>query len=237
MHRRTGILLVVVLMAITAGCLDMESQVSVNQDGELEQMEFDIVFHDATWGTLESFAQYEGYDSVEEYLKAEDDNVSSQDGGNASEEAYGCDSEDEELTVDEEEQTMSYSCSNPTITNESQLSVEVSDDGDTVTYRDKTMVGEFEGSSGGAGNFTLGEQPEVTHTVVMPGEITDSNAHEVDGQRATWNLTKFDGEELYAESGTEKGLPASGDEGGPGFTIVAGLVAVLALAVIGHRRR
>lgn len=236
MDHRTGILLVVVLMAITAGCLDMESQVSVNQDGELEQMEVNIVFHDATWGTLESFAQSEGYDSVEEYLKAEGENDSSQPDEDAeSEEGYDCNSEDEEVTVDEEEQSMTYSCSNPSITNQSLVSVETSDGGDTVTYRDKTLIGEFEGSSGDD-DFNFGQQPEATHTVVMPGEITDSNAHEVDGQKATWNLTRFDGEELYAESGTEQGLPAS-DGDGPGFTIVAGIVAILAVAVIAHRRR
>lgn len=235
MDRRTGILFVVVLMAITAGCLDMESQVSVNQDGEIEQMEVNIIFHDATWGTLESFAQSEGYDSVEEYLEAESENDTSQPDEGEESEGYDCDSEDEEVTVDEEEQSMTYSCSNPVISNESLVSVETSDGGDTVTYRDKTLVGEFGGSSG-EDDFNFGQQPEATHTVVMPGEITDSNAHEVDGQTATWNLTRFEGEELYAESGTEAGLPAS-DGDGPGFTIVAGLVAILAVAVVAHRRR
>lgn len=77
----------------------------------------------------------------------------------------------------------------------------------------------------------------LTYRVVLPGEVTDSNAAETEGNVATWHLNEEDPGRLYASSEED----GSGDAV-PGFGIGATALAVvlataLVAATLASRRR
>lgn len=225
MDRRWAIVVAVALLALMAGCMEADSRLTIDEDGELHEMEIEVTLDEATWQTLESFAEMGGYDSVEEMILEEEE----EDEVEEADDHIDCEEGAEEVSVDEDAYTIHMVCTEPIVADGSLISIELSDDGDTVTYRDE---GSAEMDDGGD-EMGFGGEPQVNHTVVMPGEITDSNAHEVDGQEATWDINAFEGDELYAESGTELGVD---DDGATGFTLIAAAAAMLALIALAYRR-
>lgn len=236
MNRKKLVLLAVVGMVLFSGCLDMTMTVQVSGDGEIDEMEVEMEMDEMLYNMMESDAEEEGYDSVEEML--EDDMIE-----DADEEYYGSISTSvEELDDGDYLVTLTAEDVDP----EGLDDVEVSVEDDTVYYEDSDALDEEDEADDSDVEFDDGDdmfddefsefedQISMEYVLVMPGEIQDTNAHEVsdDGTTATWDLIELENEDeetVYAESEID-------DDGMPGFGVAAGLVAML-LGVVGFLAR
>lgn len=113
--------------------------------------------------------------------------------------------------------------------------ISINESDGTLVYEDRSFVNESaQLSMEGQGNVTSAVTAglSVDYYLTMPGEIVDSNADEVDGNRAEWHETGADAfvdNRIYAESETPT-VP-----GQPGFGVGAAIAALLAVAWL-HRR-
>lgn len=187
----------------------LDVTMTVTDDGDIDTVDVSWETDPETYNALLTVATEAGYDSAAAWFAAEQ--LVPADNGY---EAFGTaeDVEDDGVTALEIEIT--------TFDHEGLEDTTVTADGDEVRV-ELADVSDPEADP---------QFSESTYTVVMPGEVTESNAHEVDGEVATWNLHEETPETLTAESGTE----GAEDDTVPGFGVVAVVSALFVLVVAGR---
>ena len=220
----------VVALVLLSGCASFTVESTVNADGIIEEYVVEIDTSRTVYGLLSESASEEGYDSVEASFR--DEYNESHIGGFEYEE-----------TVEGDEATMTITLTDLDPSGSDNITVEQSDG--QMTYVDRTYYNESQADSGestesGTNSSEFGESLmsglSVDYTLRMPGEITDSNADEVDGNTATWNATgsgAMSETEIRATSNVPTGVF------GPGFGAVPAVIGVVlgtALLVLRRRR-
>lgn len=164
-----------------------EYEITVTENGEVETVDLVVTADEETYSEWQAGAALQGYDSFAEFL-----------GSSLAEDEPALN----EYTAEEEELEDGYEAqvqfTDVDVSESENMSVSV-DDG-TVRW-ESTEVGDVEED---------GEFDEVTYTVVMPGEVTDSNADEVSDGEAVWQLHEGSPDEIYAEASVDDGLPGLG---------------------------
>ena len=217
MKRTHVAVLAVVMLVAFAGCLEMTFTYEVNAEGDLDRVAVEMDMTEEVYEWLEENAEEEGYDSFEEAMESDlrDD---------LDEDEVG------EISVTGEESEMGHlvtiEVTDVPIEEMDDVDTEVDEEADTVRFTIEDVDDEFQEPDDDAE-----EQILIQYVVKMPGEIHDTNAHELsDGDTvATWNLTEQSESELYAESdASESAIPVPGF--GVAAAVLAGLLATLAIA-------
>ena len=180
----------VVLLAMTLGGLampaaaedgiDTESrEITVAENGSIERVDMGWGVDNQTYTEYEMIAETEGYDRVDvwfESLYEEEDWV-----GNVS------------TTTSQLDDGYVFSIELVDVDPDGVDQINVTVDGDTVVYEEFDLTNPDEDP----------DVSESTTRVIMPGEISDSNAHEVRDNVAVWHLHEEDTSELFVEATVE----------------------------------
>lgn len=215
MRRKSIALGGLALLVILSGCASLSVHSSVTADGTISQYKMELNTSSMVYGMLEEEANGGGYDTVEDYYVS-DFNDSS----------FGSISYDEEFDGNDVTMTLGIEDFDPP--EDSSISVTESDG--SITYEDETFVNESADVTESQEEYM--SSVTVNYYLTMPGEITDSNADEVDGDTAEWHENgpeAFVNNPIYAESETGSLLGVPGF--GIGITALSLLVAGLFAAV------
>lgn len=222
----------VVLLAMALGGVampvaaqeDIDSErmeVTVAEDGTVEWMEVSLGMDVETYEEYEAYAEWEGYEQVDDWFEAiydEEDWI-----------------DDSSVMITEVAGGYVVSIELVDIDTNDVPEVDISAEGETVTYEEFDVPNPADDS----------DVSEVVYQLNMPGEISDSNADEVDGDVATWNLHEEHTSELFVEATvsdedadagdddeserSDDGVDGDdGDDGMPGF---GGIVAIVGLCL------
>ncbi|WP_436347099.1 PGF-CTERM sorting domain-containing protein [Natronorubrum sp. FCH18a] len=162
-------------------------EVTVAEDGSVELMEVTWRMDGATYEEFEMYAEAEGYEQVDDWFESMYE----------TEEWIG----EVSVTTTEIDGGYALSIELVDIDTDDVPEVDIDVEGDTIRYE------EFDVSD-------PAEDPvisESTHRVNMPGEITDSNADEVDGTVAVWNHHEEHTDEFTTDLFVEASLEAKED--------------------------
>lgn len=198
-----------IICAVTlSGCMSFNVDSKVNSGGVIESYKLVINTSPTVHSTLVDRAEGEGYSTVGEYLTSSfKDNLQ-------------CDAEYDEMLKGD---TVSYTleASNCKPVEGGNISI-YKEDGQIV-YEDESLVNEDVPQVELADRLL--SELTLDYHLEMPGKITGSNAHKVEGNTAEWHLSGTDimNTTIYAKSE----LPLI-----PGFQIILGAIGlVLALMV------
>lgn len=212
MTRRMLAVATLVALLLLAGCASLTVHSEVAADGTIDRYRLQINTSSTVYGLLDEQAKEDGYDSLRGSVL--DDLNESLAGAVTYDESFDGDDVTITIEMDDVEAT------------DAAISIERSEDG--LVYEDLTFVNETETATADVEGFLAGLS--VHYYLTMPGDITDSNADEVDGDTAEWHETgpdAFSDNRIYAESEV---APGSLGAGLPGFGLGTAAVA-LALAL------
>ncbi|WP_440771857.1 PGF-CTERM sorting domain-containing protein [Natronorubrum sp. DTA28] len=163
-------------------------EVTVSEDGSLERMEVSMGMTDETYDEYAMWAEMDGHETVEEWYES----LFEADGwvGEAS------------VTVTEIDGGYELSITLDDVDASEEPHIDVEVDNDTIVYEEFNVQDPADDP----------ELSEITYQVNMPSEITESNAHEVDGNVAVWNLHDEHTDELLVESALEAEDTEAADE-------------------------
>lgn len=199
----------VVGLVVLSGCLSMSVEVDVNNDGTINSMDMEMTMDQQVYQFMQSDAQDQGYDSVEDSFRDE-----------INEDAW--ESVETDVSESENEVTLTISASNGDPAEIDFINVTVEED--SITYVDS----EGFSSDGQTGDGDLGEymdQIEMEYTLHMPGEVTDTTGEiQDDGTTVMWTLQDHQGVEQF--EATSERSEEDGSSGIPGF---GGALAIAAL--------
>lgn len=217
--RKTGSVILFLVLVVLAGCAQVSIHSTVNADGTIEEYRMEINTSRTVYGYIEQSAEDQGYDSVRESFLADIDETQ------AEEIEY-----DEEFRGDEVTITVIMTGLDPSENDD----ISITRGDDTITYEDTTFVNETAQDTEES-NITqaISSGFAVDYYLTMPGDITNSNADEVDDNKAEWHETgsdAFTDTRIYAESKVPSG-PAL-----PGFGFVTALMALIMMVVFLSRR-
>jgi PGF-CTERM protein len=212
MHRAVPAVGLAVLVVLS-GCVTATVDSTVAADGTVSEYALTLEMSPSAYDGLQSQAQQEGYDSVEEYLLA-DVNTTRMENHTYEQELEG-----ENVTL-----SMTFTDWNPGP--ESDVSTNVS--GGNVTYEDRTFVTANEDT-----DVAIGDGVAVEYRLTMPADITASNADLVQNETAVWEYAADEpvDEPIRATS------PAPSSAFGPGMGIPVAIVALLGAAFLASRSR
>lgn len=191
---------------------------TVAADGTIDTYSIELNTSTMVYGMLSESAKDDGYDSLKESFLS-DVNRSS----------YESVTYDEEINGDRATVTFTLKGFDPSASD----SIDVTETDGKLVYEDTTFHNASAEVTDDQESYTSGLT--LTYSLTMPGEITDSNADEVDGNTAEWTETGADamtGTRVYAESEKPSGVLGSV----PGFGTAAALLA-LVIALGGFARR
>lgn len=212
----------VVTLVLLGGCLSMSVEIEVGNDGQIDSMDMEMTMDEFLYNTLESNAQEEGYDSVEESLTAD-----------IEEEAW--DSVESDVTETDDGATITISATGGNPDELEGFDVTVEEDSIEIV-----IVDGFN-QSDGTGDGDFGEymdQIEMEYLVHMPGEITDTNGEiQDDGESVRWTLQDHSGIEDF-EATSERSQDDGESDSIPGFggLIAIGAIALIVLSFVFRRR-
>lgn len=192
-----GLTAVVVLGMILGGIAmpvaaqeDVGSQsveVTVAEDGSVERMEMAWGMNAETYEEFETYAEADGYEQVDDWFESMYE----------AEEWIGNSS----VTTTEIDGGYALSIELVDVDTDDVPEVDIDAEGETIRYEEFSILNPAEDP----------EISESTHRVNMPGEITDSNADEVDGTVAVWNHHEERPDEFTNELFVEASLEAEED--------------------------
>jgi len=232
-HRRVTLLLVIALGCLALGFAstpaaaqdDSDSDVrievntSVTAEGEIDSISAQFTTTEEIYQQVVTSAENQGSENAAAYLA--ETTVQSSD-------AYGGYT-NAQVTETANGYVMSYELTDINVS--ASDTTNVTADGDTVKYV-QTDIGSPDSNE------------ETVYRIQMPGEITDTNAIETDGNTAIYRLHEEAPSSLNVEASAsaEAEADASDDsdssgESGPGFGPVAALVAIVAALALASRRR
>lgn len=212
----------VVLLLLLGGCAQIAVHSTVTSEGTIEEYRINVTMTRQAYGFFESAAEDEGYDNVRAYF-LEGVNESARENVEFEQEFQR-----DQVFID-----MRISDFDPSTSD--AISVRTEDD--ELVYRDTTFLNESatetESDSELASSIMSGLA--VDYYLTMPGEITDSNADEVDGNKAEWHASgadSFTDTRIYARSKNPTGTLAPGFGG-----VVAGIALTLLTVMFALRSR
>ncbi len=203
-------------LVLLGGCAQIAVHSTVTADATIEEYRIQINTSRTVYGLIEQSAEEEGYESVRDAVMSDLDL-----------DDVGAESVDYDEDIDGDEVTMTFTFTNVDPTEFDNVSVTETEE--AFVYEDRTFVQEGLGMQDQPeGNLSdaFGATLALDYYLTMPGEITDSNADEVDGNTAEWHETgtdAFTDTRIYAESEKPTIVPV------PGF---GATVAVLAIALL-----
>lgn len=206
-----------IAMPVSAdGNTTVEYEITVTEDGEVESIDIAMAADEETYSQWEAGASIRGHDSFAEFL-----------GSSLAEDEPGLNNytaEEEDLD-DGREAHVQFT--DVDLSESENMSVTV-DDG-TVRWETTDVD-----------DVTDDDQiDEVTYTVDMPGEVTDSNAMSVSDGTAVWKLHEENPDELYAEAtASDESDGGQSDESGdsvPGLGVGTALAALIGTALLARR--
>lgn len=213
---RVAALIAVLVLVGMSGCATVSITTEVGDAHTIERYDFNVTTSTTVYGFLNEAAKDDGYDG----LRGRVLNGSTPDGDRIE---YS-----EEITGNEAH--ISVRATYVPVENLTGVTIEERDG--QLVFEDRTFLNESTGeTSSGADSLTSGLV--LQYTLVMPNEITESNADGVEGNEATWRRTGPD-------AMTNTTIRARSDEpsevAGPGFGAVPALVGLLlSIAVLAHR--
>ncbi|MFP4590882.1 MAG: hypothetical protein ACLFMX_02715 [Halobacteriales archaeon] len=222
--RRHATLAALLGLALLAGCLDVTHEVTVRDDGTVEEYRLEMVMDEYVYNLLE--AETEPGQSLEESIVNDTPEELPDDVGDVTADVDELDNGDYRLSI-------GISDFDPAETE--NITVEVEED--TIYYEDLSVEGGEFDQNETDDEFDLGEfdpssQVSYEYILTMPGEIQDSNADEVDGDTATWDVMELESDEtVWAESAVPDDSSAI-----PGLGVAAAVLAI-GLAALGVARR
>lgn len=220
MNRKLVAAIAVVMLASLSGCATISVTADVGDANTLDRYEMNISTSTTVYGLLNEAAKEDGYDDLEDQIKDERD---------IPDENFEYNEE-----IDGNDAKINIELTDVPTSEMDAISIE-EEDGQLV-YEDTTFVNE---SAQAEDTSETGEEMMsgfvLEYTVNMPGEITSSNADEVDGNTASWTRT---GGEAFTNTSVRatSEQPIVGSV--PGFGIPVTLVAILSLIAFGrlHQR-
>ncbi|SDK47528.1 PGF-CTERM sorting domain-containing protein [Natronorubrum texcoconense] len=189
----------VVLLAMTFGGVaapvaaqeDVDSgsmEVTVSEDGSLERMELSMGMTDETYDEYATWAEMDSYETVEAWYESMFE----------ADESIG----DASVTMTELDGGYELSITLDDVDTSEEPFIDIEADDGTVVYEEFDVQDPADDP----------ELSEITYQVNMPGEITDSNAHEIDGNVAVWDLHDEHTDELFVEAALEGGIELDVEE-------------------------
>lgn len=216
MNRKFVAAIAVVMLATLSGCATISVTADVGDADTLDRYEMNISTSTTVYGLLNEGAKEDGYDDLEDQIQDEQD---------LPEENFEYNEE-----IDGNDAKISIELTDVPTSEMDAISIEEEDG--LLVYEDDTFVNE----SAQAGDTSeTGEEMMsglvLEYSLNMPGEITSSNADEVDGNTATWTRT---GSEAFSNTSVRatSETPIVGSV--PGFGVPVALVAILSLIVYGR---
>ncbi|MFC4544076.1 PGF-CTERM sorting domain-containing protein [Halosolutus amylolyticus] len=177
-----AVAIVVLVLGVASGPVaaqEAEStkfEVTVTEDGAIDSVDIHWTITDETYADLNEATGTEDDESVADGLEAIYEDTPSIGSASVTE---------RELNSGYE---LSIALSDVEQSEEDDLDVTVEDD--TVVYEEIAVADPADSST----------PDEITYRVVMPGEISETNADVVDGNEATWHLHETYTSDLYVES-------------------------------------
>lgn len=206
-------ILSVLLMIGLAGCATISVSSEVGDTETIERYELEINTSTTVYGLLQASAEEDGYDSFEESITEDIDE--------------GTVEYNEE--IDGDDVTMSLLVTDTTPSEFDNVTIKKEDE--KIIYTDEVFSDGFgsEESSTNESFLSTNETVELNYKLVMPGEITDSNADKVDGNTATWVRSGEEaGQGFVVEAESE--TPTS--QSVPGFGVPASIIALVSSILI-----
>lgn len=222
MAKKTALFAVILLVALS-GCMTLSVSSEVSSADTIDQYQLNISTSATVYGYLNEAAKEDGYDNFGDSMTA-DTTIP------ADKIEYS-----EEIDGDEAQMSITMTDINP----ENLSTVTVTESDGTLVYEDRTFYNAS--ATDTEADSEIGEEATsgfvLQYELVMPNEITDSNADEVDGNTATWTRTgseAFSNTTIRAESDAPSSvLPVST----PGFGVAPAVIALLAVSGLFWRRR
>ena len=213
-RKHIGVIGVILLIALS-GCATVSVNAEVGDANTVDRYELNITTSTTVYTILESSAQEDGYENLEEAFTDDEFDATAAESFEYNEEIDGNDA------------TISLLISGLNVSQSDTISIE-EEDGELV-YRDDIFLDEeFDPAE-----TQTTEGLVIEYELEMPGEITDSNADEVDGNTATWSRS---GEDAYRGFVAEAQSPPPTDNPVPGFGVSAAAIALASAALIGAKR-
>ena len=214
MNRRSLAIVAIGVMIALSGCATVEVTAEVGDENTLDRYEVDISTSTFVYGLLDEEAQEDGYDGIEDQLvgdiDVDDDRI------------------EFETEIDGDDARMSLEIQEVPASELDDITLEETDGmlryTDTAFAEEADEPAEDEEMDDFAEDMLSGFV--FDYTVIMPSEVTDSNADQVDGNTATWTETgadAFEDSEVYAESEAPSALSV------PGFGVVPAVLAILSV--------
>lgn len=189
---------------------------TVAADGTIDTYQLELNTSTMVYGMLDENAKQEGYDSLKGSFLSD-----------VNQSAFENATYDEEINGDRATITLTLTGFDPSASS----SINVTESDGKLVYEDTTFLNESANVTEQQESYMSGLT--LTYSLTMPGEITDSNADEVDGKTAEWTETGPDamtGTRIYAKSDKPEGFMQSTPGFGTTTTLVAVVVALGALA-------
>lgn len=180
MKRQRMAIIAVVAMFALAGCADGAVTTTVDSDGEIEQIQIEAEMSQEAYGVMLEEAGAEGHDSVSGLFAAEfDDGM-----GDGMSDFEHEDRRDDGMYIIE------ITANDVGVEELDGIETEQTNE-DTIRYTADSVQ-----------SATIDEMDGMTYQVEMPGEITETNADEVDKENnvAVWDVHTTDAETAVVES-------------------------------------
>lgn len=216
MNRKVAAAVAVVMLASLSGCATVSVTADVSDADTIDRYEMNITTSTTVYGLLNEAAKEDGYDDLEDQVQAERD---------ISDENFEYNEE-----IEGDDATINIELTDISPAEVDSVSIE-EEDGQLV-YEDNTFVKE---SAQEEDSSEIGEEMMtglvLEYTLNMPGEITSSNADDVEGNTATWTRSGSEAFTNTSVRATSK-TPIVGSI--PGFGVPVALTAILFLVVYGR---
>jgi len=194
-----------IVLALLAGCYTMNIETEVTSDGQIDQVQVEMVFDDPfVFSALQDEASNQGFDTVGEWI------------ANQTEQREG-DWDSFQVETIQEEQTVMMTATGGDPASLEDINVTVDEQAGEITYVDTSGLNQsqgFEGNQSGDGQFDF-SNVTYNYVVDMPGEIIDTNGNIIgDGSVVEWTSDmneEFD--QLEATSAQTGAADDGGDDG------------------------
>jgi len=195
-----------IVLALLAGCYTMNIETEVTSDGQIDQVQVEMVFDDPfVFSALQDEASNQGFETVGEWI------------ANQSDEQEG-DWDTFQVETIQEDQTVVMTATGGDPASLEDINVTVDEQAGEITYVDTSGLNQsqgFEGNQSGDGQFDF-SNVTYNYVVDMPGEVIDTNGNIIgDGSVVEWTSDmneEFD--QLEVTSAQTGAADDGGDDGG-----------------------
>lgn len=199
------------LMILTCGCLSVSMYTTVDKNGNISDMKMEINTTSSVYGLLQTSAQQQGYSTVKEYMLS---NVSKEYGaasGNTFEYNEVWSGENVKMTLTAKGSFKEDAGGPMKIHREGSFMIfeYMAVPSPTPTPTKSAYNSYYNDTDLSGLSDTMLNGITFNYYLEMPGKIVDSNANQVNGNKAEWHLTgkTMTGMNLYAKSEVPVAVP------------------------------